>query len=230
MILQHGVAYVAVLQMVTGRFSPTPEPEHATLLVLPGLASGIPASPPTSADPFLDAAARCFARHGIKRTSVQDVARELRVNRATVYRQIGNIDQQVRLLLARDLHRLLASLPATLSEATGPETIVELLDAIVTYAREHPVLAKVLADEADLIGPFLVSDMPELVGRVAAAITPLLDAAMASRVLARRDPVVVAEWVVRVGVSLILAPPPGDLSRFIAELLVPALSPSGENT
>ena len=90
--------------MVRGRSNPAPEPEPATLLALPGLATGIPAPPPASLDPFLDAAARCFARHGIKRMSVQDVARELRVNRATVYRQIGNVDQQVRLLLARDLH------------------------------------------------------------------------------------------------------------------------------
>jgi AcrR family transcriptional regulator len=216
--------------MGSSRSNPASESEHATLLALPGLATGIPAPPPATLAPFLDAAAVCFARHGIKRTSVQDVARELRVNRATVYRQIGNVDQQVRLLLARDLHRLLASLPGALSGATGPEAIVELLDAIVTYAREHPVLVKVLADEADLIGPFLVSDMPDLVGRVAAAITPLLDAAMAGGLLARRDPVVVAEWVVRLGVSLILAPPPGDLSRFIAELLVPALSPHEENT
>jgi AcrR family transcriptional regulator len=211
--------------MVSGQSNISPEHEHVTLLALPGLATGIPAPPPASLDPFLDAAAVCFVRHGIKRTSVQDVARELRVSRATVYRQIGNVDQQVRLLLARDLHRLLASLPGSLSGATGPDAIVGLLDAIVTYAREHPVLVKVLADEADLIGPFLVSDMPELVGRVAFAITPLLDAAMTDGALARRDPAVVAEWVVRLGVSLILAPPPGDLSCFIAELLVPALSP-----
>lgn len=202
--------------------------QQATVLSLPGLASGIPAPPPASLDPFLDAAARCFARHGIKRTSVQDVAQELRVNRTTVYRQVGNVDHQVRLLLARELNRLLATLPAALAGRTGPDAIVELLDAIVTFARNHPVLIKVLADEADLIGPFLVSDLPELVGRVAAAITPLLEAAMDEGVLARRDPVVVAEWVVRLGVSLILAPPPGELSTFLAELLVPALSPTKE--
>ena len=201
----------------------------AELLTLPALTSGIPAPPPASLDTLLDAAARCFARHGIKRTSVQDVAREMRVNRTTVYRQIGNVDQQIRLLLARELHRLLASLPAALSGRTGPEAVVELVDVIVTFAREHPVLVKVLADEPELIGPFLVSDMPELIGRVSAAITPLLESAMAAGLLAPRDPVVVAEWVVRLGVSLILAPPSGDLSRFIAELLVPALSPRERN-
>jgi AcrR family transcriptional regulator len=214
--------------MVRSTSNPASQPVEAALLALPGLVTGIPAPPPASLDPFLDAAARCFARHGIKRTSVQDVARELRVNRATVYRQIGNVDDQVRLLLARDLHRLLASLPGTLTSGAGPDGIVELLGAIVTYARGHPVLVKVLADEADLIGPFLISDMPELVSRVAAAITPLLDGAMGAGLLARRDPGVVAEWVVRLGVSLILAPPPGDLSRFLAELLVPALSPREE--
>lgn len=215
--------------MRSNRDRGTTEPlQQATVLSLPGLTSGIPAPPPASLDPFLDAAARCFARHGIKRTSVQDVAQELRVNRTTVYRQVGNVDHQVRLLLARELNRLLATLPAALAGRTGPDAIVELLDAIVTFARNHPVLIKVLADEADLIGPFLVSDLPELVGRVAAAITPLLEAAMDEGLLARRDPVVVAEWVVRLGVSLILAPPPGELSTFLAELLVPALSPTKE--
>lgn len=218
-----------MVAMRSNRDLGTTEPlQQATVLSLPGLASGIPAPPPAGLDPFLDAAARCFARHGIKRTSVQDVAQELRVNRTTVYRQVGNVDHQVRLLLARELNRLLATLPAALAGRTGPDAIVELLDAIVTFARNHPVLIKVLADEADLIGPFLVSDLPELVGRVAAAITPLLEAAMDEGLLARRDPVVVAEWVVRLGVSLILAPPPGELSTFLAELLVPALSPTKE--
>lgn len=188
--------------------------------------AGLPAPPPAALDPFLDAAAACFARHGIKRTSVQDVARELRVDRTTVYRQVGNVDRQVRLLLARDLNRLLASLPAALGVEPGTEVVVNLLDAIVSFARAHPVLEKVLADEPDLVGLFLVSDMPELVGRVAAALAPLLESAMVSGQLARRDPVVVAEWLVRVGASLVLAPPPGELRAFLAEILVPALAPT----
>ena len=46
--------------------------------------------------------------------------------------------------------------------------------------------------------------------------------------LARRDPRVLAEWLVRQTVTLILAPPEGDLHAFLAELLVPALTPSEE--
>lgn len=192
----------------------------------PRPAIGLPDAPPGALDPYLDAAVRCFARHGIRRTSVQDVARELGVDRTTVYRQVGTVEQQVRLVIARDLHRLLAVLPADVSSITGVATVVELLDAAVTFARAHPVLAKVLAHEPELLGPFLVSDLPALVGRIADVLAPLLDAAMAQDRLARRDPVVIAEWLVRVAVSLVLAPPPGDTRTFLAEVLEPALAPA----
>ena len=73
------------------------------MLPLPVLEAGLPPAPPAELDPYLDAAARCLARHGIGRTSVQDVARELGVNRATVYRQVGTVEDMVRLLVAREL-------------------------------------------------------------------------------------------------------------------------------
>ena len=191
---------------------------------LPGLAAGLPA-PPASLDPHLDAAARCFARHGVRRTSVQDIARELRVDRTTVYRQAGPIDQVVRLLMARDLHRLLEALPESVLHLRGPAVIVDLVATVVAYGRNHAVLAKVLADEPELIGPFLVTDAPAMLDAIAALIAPVLGAAMDSGELARRDPRAVAQLLVRLCVSNLLAPPPGDLRAVLAELLVPALTP-----
>lgn len=199
------------------------------VLALPVVVSGIPAPPDSSLDPYLDAAARCFVRHGISRTSVQDIAAELRVNRATVYRQVGNVESVVRLLLARDLTRLFTTLPARFVAPLGPQTIVELIDGAVTFAHAHPVLAKVLRDEPELIGPFLVSDHDALIGRVAGAVEPLLSAAMDAGWLARRDPSVVADWLVRLAISLVLAPPRRPLPAFLAELLIPALTPGASS-
>lgn len=196
----------------------------AALFELPALTRGLPEPPPVTLDPYLDAAARCFARHGIRRTSVQDVARELRVNRTTVYRQVGGVDHLARLLLARDLHRALALLPTTLDGTDGPTVVVRVLTTLVKHAREHPVAAKVLRDEPEIIGPFLTEELPDLVGRVAEVLRPLLEFAMGAGVLARRDAGVVAEWLVRIGISALLAPPP-DLEGFFAEVLVPALTP-----
>ena len=199
-------------------------PEGAVLTELPGLAAGLP-SPPAALDPFLDAAARCFARHGIGRTSVQDIAREARVDRTTVYRQVGNVPRIVRLLTARELQRLLASLPERLTGLHGPQVVVDLLALVITYGREHPVLAKVLADEPELIGPFLIAEAPALFDVVAFAATPLLQSAMDAGELAPRDPALVAQLVVRLCLPLLLAPPAGDLRALLAEVLVPALTP-----
>lgn len=204
-------------------------PEAAVSVASPAFAfppaTGLPEPPPATLDPLLDAAARCFARHGVGRTSVQDVARELGINRTTVYRQVGNVDAMVRLLLARDLHRLLVALPTGLEGRAGPEAVIEVMEAVIAFAWQNPVLTKVLADEPELIGPFVVTDLTELLGRVAAATTPLLQAAMDAGLLARRDPAVVAEWLARIALSVIAAPPSGPLRPFLAEILEPALRP-----
>lgn len=200
--------------------------DEGGVLHLPALARGLPPPPPRSIDPFLDAAARCFARYGVRRTSVQDVATELRVNRTTVYRQVGNVESMLRLLTARDLHRLLDDAYRRIDPRTAsPETLVAALAALVEVIRAHPVVAKVLADERELIGAGL-DEVPDVLGRVAAAMVPVLQAAMDAGHLARRDPVVVAEWLARIGGSAVVAPPPGDLSSFFAELIVPALDPA----
>jgi AcrR family transcriptional regulator len=196
-----------------------------SLFTLPVDHQGIPSAPSAELDPYLDAAARCFVRYGVRRTSVQDVATELGVNRTTVYRQVGTIDNQIRLLIARDLHRLLAELPASLADKSGPRAVVELMAAIIGYASKHPVLAKVLADEPEVIGPFLASDLPEVIARIKSALAPLLQAAMATSQIATRDADLLAESLVRLGITLILAPPPGDLGTFLAEVLVPTLKP-----
>ena len=200
--------------------------EEGTVLDLGLRLTGVPAVPPADLDPYLDAAARCFSRFGIGRTRVPDVAAEVGVSRVTVYRQVGTVEDMARLLLARDMHRLLETLPAAVQGAAGPETIVRMVEAIIDHARAHPVLAKVLRDEPHLLGPVLVSDLGTVAARVADVVAPLLEGLMATGQLARRDPRVTAEWLVRQTVTLILAPPAGDLRAYLAELIVPALTPT----
>jgi AcrR family transcriptional regulator len=199
-------------------------PPAAVLRSLSGLAGSVPA-PPAAVDPYLDAAVRCFTRHGIGRTSVQDIARELRVDRTTVYRQVGNVSSIVRLLAGRELHRFLADLPGRLTGLRGPEAIVDLLAAAIEFAQGHPVLRKVLADEPELIGPFIVAELPMMIDLMAAAATPLLHAAMEAGEVAPRDPERLAQMLVRICIPLVLAPPPGDVTTVLAELLLPPQTP-----
>ncbi|MGI5129624.1 TetR/AcrR family transcriptional regulator [Pseudonocardia sp. CA-107938] len=183
------------------------------------------APPPAALDPYLDATARCFVRYGVRRTSVPDVAQELGVNRTTVYRQVGTIEQAAMLLLIRDAHRLLTALPGWVDGPVGPGTVVDLVATVVRRAREHPVLAKVLADEPDLVGTYVTRDSAALIELVTGQLRPLLEEAAASGAIARRDPVILAEWLVRNTVSLILTPPPVELEQYLGEILLPALAP-----
>ena len=186
---------------------------------------GIPPAPPTELAPYLDAAAEVFARYGITRSSVQDIARRLGVNRATVYRQIGNVESAARLLLAREINRAMASLPPLPTGRGGADYVIDMIAALVTFARTEPVAVKVLQDEPELIGPFLATDMSELISRVSETVRPLLDAAMAAKLIASRDSAALAEWITRIGLSVIIAPPAGDLREFLAAMLQPALTP-----
>jgi AcrR family transcriptional regulator len=185
----------------------------------------LPDPPASALDPVLDAATRCFARHGLRRTSVQDVARELGVNRTTVYRQVGNVEDMGRLLLARELHRVLGDLPAVVDVDAGPETVVDVMATIVGFAVEHPVVVKLREVEPEVLGALLVVDLPPLLAGVATAVTPLLRPAMDAGILARRDPDVVADWLTRLALSLVAVPPLGPLRDYLAELVEPVLRP-----
>jgi AcrR family transcriptional regulator len=206
---------------------PSPFPAEPPEARAPRLPVGtLPAPPPASIDPYLDAASRCFARYGVARTSVQDVAKEVGVNRVTVYRQVGSIDQQVALLFARDLHRWLEVVAREMADPPDAQAIVRIVAATVREARDHDVLAKVLADEPELLGPVLVGGLSDFFGRVVTVAIPLLTLGMEAGRLARRDPAIVAEWLVRIGISVWVDPPPGELDAFLAEVIVPALEPT----
>jgi AcrR family transcriptional regulator len=199
----------------------------AEVLPLPVLQAGLPAAPSAELDPYLDAAARCLARHGIGRTSVQDVAREMGVNRATVYRQVGTVGDIVQLLIARELHTLLRVVDRLQLNARvdGSAVVVKLMAEVIGYARSHPVMRKVLADEPELIGPFLITYLPDVIRQVADRVTPVIEWGQNSGALAKRDPRRLAEWIVRVTASLILDPlPDKEVEPFLSELLLPALA------
>jgi AcrR family transcriptional regulator len=203
-----------------------PEPGQGTASFdLAAAVTGLDGPHRPDLDPFLDAAARCFARHGLRRTSVQDVARELGVDRTTVYRQVGTIPQQARLLASRELQRLVASIPGRAPQPVGPAEIISIMASVIDDVRAHPVMAKLLADDTDTITLSTLTELPTLLARVAAGLAPMLAAAMDAGQVARRDPNILAEWLIRLVVTLVLVPPSNELRAFLSELLLPALTP-----
>lgn len=187
--------------------------------------ASLPPPPPAPLDAYLDAAARCFARHGVGRTSLPDIARELGVSRTTVYRRAGSIGRLASLLLARELHTLLATLPEIVDGVQGPRSLTHLLAGVVHFCREHPVVAKVLDDEPELIGAFLEQHLPSVIEQVCVASEPLIANGMDVGLLRRCHPSALAELLVRVLVTCIITPPAADVGAFLEQTLVPLLEP-----
>ena len=107
----------------------------------------------SSTERLLQATFACVARYGIAKTTVEDVAREAGMSRATVYRQFpGGKDQLIADTIRWEATRFFAELAVAIEDSPDFETTLE--DAIV-FARgaldQHAVFQKVLETEPDLL-------------------------------------------------------------------------------
>ncbi|MFI1566719.1 TetR/AcrR family transcriptional regulator [Streptomyces sp. NPDC020490] len=73
---------------------------------------------------ILDAAYACFTRHGVRRTTMDDIAREAGISRPAVYQYVRSKDDAFRRLGARLLE---ASLSGARAAASVPGTLTERL-------------------------------------------------------------------------------------------------------
>lgn len=123
-----------------------------------------------STERLLQATFACVARYGIGKTTVEDVAREAGVSRATVYRQFpGGKDQLIDDTIRWESTRFFAELAAAIEHA--PDFVTTVEEAIF-FARnaldQHAVFQKVLETEPDTLLPALTVDDSRLRGLVAA--------------------------------------------------------------
>ncbi|MHB8328712.1 MAG: TetR/AcrR family transcriptional regulator [Acidimicrobiales bacterium] len=189
------------------------------------LVLALPERPPASADRALDAVSTCVARHGIARTSMTDVAREMGVARSTLYRQFGSVELAAWALLAREAYRFFDAFGDLVVREAGPRAVVELASEFIRFASTHPVLERLLQDEPDFVGQMITRHSAELVDYAAALVVPLVEAAMGAGMIRRRDPAQLAEWMGRIVAILIIAPPRGDLDALLEQMLLPLLEP-----
>lgn len=189
--------------------------------------TGLPQPPDESLVPFLEAAGRSVQKFGWARTTMGDIAREAGVERTTIYRRVGSMPDVYRLMVAHELHKLIRAVPDTVPSRTdGPGVVVELVAAAVEHCTRHPVLTKVIDHEPELVSSFLVDGVPAIIARISEVLDPTVAGAMEAGLLAHRDPTAVTQWVARIGLSLLVAPPPGELRPFLDAVLRPLLEPA----
>ncbi|MGY1917259.1 TetR family transcriptional regulator [Blastococcus sp. SYSU DS0973] len=156
---------------------------------------------------MLDGAARAFADHGPRRSTMQSVAAAAGVARATLYNHFRTKDEVARALLGAELQRL-----TDLAEALPvPVALAALADELAT----HPVLRRMAETEPEGLVALLTADASgwaELSGRLAAALHIDGDGAELA-----------ARWLL----GVVLQPGPTTQRRRHALLVAQLLQPAG---
>lgn len=105
---------------------------------------------------ILDAAFEQFCLIGIRRSSMEDVARRAKVGRVTIYRRFESKDKLVSALLWRETRTVIAKVQAAVAAVANPEDrFVEGFLAGMRAVRRHPLIVAMLATEPETALPLL---------------------------------------------------------------------------
>lgn len=168
----------------------------------------------------------CVARTGLAKLTVDDVAREAGVSRATLYRTFPSKQALIAAAADAEAERIGAAMERAVASATTLDDVVAAI--IVTGWRElrsHDALAFVAAHEPQLLYPHLeFAGGDALYGRLGRALASLFVGWV-------DDPGRAAEWVTRVGLSLLWSPVPlvdptddAAVRRFVSTFVTPGIA------
>jgi len=173
----------------------------------------------------------CIARWGVAKTSLDDIAREAGVSRATVYRAVpGGKDRLLELVVDHEAGRFFHELDTELS---GARDLTDLLTRAITAGlaavADHPALRTMTELEPELVLPHLAFHRLD---RLLAVSTELLRPHLA-RFLPPDAIAATAEWAARIAVTYVIHPTPAvdphepdSVRRLVRTYLVPALEPT----
>ncbi|MEE1748114.1 MULTISPECIES: TetR/AcrR family transcriptional regulator [unclassified Streptomyces] len=173
------------------------------------LALALRATPPSDAliERILDAAREQFTTFGLRRSTVDDVAKRARVSRVTVYRRIGNKDSLVSACLLREYRRFVVEVDeAVAALPTTQDRLVEGFAAVLRHIREHPLIGGLLRLEPETMLPFLTLESGPAFLAIRAYLADRLRDARRAEGRPASDPTPVAELMVRITVSFLLNP------------------------
>ena len=179
----------------------------------------------------LDATERCWDRWGRAKVTVDDIAAEAGVSRATLYRLFpGGRDVLFEALRVRRLEEFFSELRQAVEGAQGLEDL--LVRTVVHATRElrsdERLAAMLAAEPGEALSDLTLAGLPRVVRMATLFLTPMLDPH-----LARSDAARLVDLLSRLVISYFLAPSDhtdlgdADSARaFLATFLLPSFTTS----
>ena len=191
--------------------------------------------PGSPGERIVDATLRCVARWGLAKTTVDDVAREAGVGRATLYRLFpGGRDAVIDAVVAAESARFFRRLDERLVDVGSlEELLVEIITESFFTLGAHEALRFLFAHEPEAILPHLTfggmdTVLASAAGVAAPYLRPWLTGPDVDEAAARG-----AEWLTRIVLSYLVAPSAlVDLSdsvsvrHLVRTYILPGLAPT----
>jgi TetR/AcrR family transcriptional regulator, repressor for uid operon len=160
------------------------------------------------AERLLDAAYEQFCRMGIRRSTMEDVARRADVSRITVYRRFTNKDTLVEHVIRREFRRYFDQFIVDIRQAgsVGERVVVGFVSSLQAI-RRNPLIGGLIETEPDAVAPSMVNDGGQTLATVQQFVAGRLRLEQrAGNVSHDIDVEVVAELMVRTAASFLLIP------------------------
>ncbi len=174
-----------------------------------------------------------FVEHGIRRTSMEDVARRAGVSRMTVFRRFASKQGLVEVVIAREVRRGMQELDLLWEGAeTLEDRLVAGFEFAGRYVRGHPLFDRLLRSEPEVLLPPLTLDGGPVLELYRSLIAHRLQAEVKAGRAATSDIDGVAEVIARLAISLLLTRDgtitldnPNSVVRLVNLTLLPMLQP-----
>ena len=177
-----------------------------------------------------------FAEHGIRRTSMEDVARRAGVSRMTIFRRFTSKQGLVEVVIAREVRRGMQELDLLWESAeTLEDRLVAGFEFAGRYVCGHPLFDRLLRSEPEVLLPPLTLDGGPVLKLYRSLITHRLQAEVNAGRAASTDIEGVAEVIARLAISLLLTrdgtitlDDPHSVRRLVNLTLLPMLRPHSD--
>ncbi len=174
-----------------------------------------------------------FAEHGIRRTSMEDVARRAGVSRMTVFRRFASKQRLVEIVIAREVNRGMQELDLLWEGAeTLEDRLVAGFEFAGRYVRGHPLFDRLLRSEPEVLLPPLTLDGGPVLELYRSLIAHRLQAEVNAGRATTSDIDGVAEVIARLAISLLLTrdgtitlEDPNSVRRLVNLTVLPMLQP-----
>jgi AcrR family transcriptional regulator len=184
--------------------------------------------PDVDTDAVLDAAASCYLRFGVAKTTATDIAHEVGVSRATLYRRFGSHEAIFLGLLTRESDAMAADAEVHLARITDPlDRILEGMMFSIKEIGRRPVHAAVFGGDSSAWAATQAIQVEALRRIGESGIRPLLDSSLAGGSMTERHMRDLVDWILRILISYAAVPGnggrrPADVRRQLGAWFIPA--------